>query len=180
MGCYADASLLLLGAEKAESVAGQMEVVQDGLDLVGCVLGSTARLVPPMGAHAPGMPGLGESRQRCTPAWQHQQPRRGPPGTPGSVELLSPAPLHLRGKKCSKPIFYTRNLLVCRGFGSKPPPALPAGMGFVWMEPWPRGGRLCAGGPAPARDGCQLGRPAAAVWRLRRDAVEGSEQMAGR
>lgn len=54
MGSYADASLLLLGAEKAESVAAQKEVARDRLDLVGCVLGSAARLVPLMGADVTG------------------------------------------------------------------------------------------------------------------------------
>lgn len=55
MGCYADASLLLLGAEKAESVAGQKEVVQHRLSLTGCILGSTARPVSAMGADAMGL-----------------------------------------------------------------------------------------------------------------------------
>lgn len=49
LGHKANASLLLLGAEKAESGAGQKEVVQDRLDVAGCVLGSTAKSVPPMG-----------------------------------------------------------------------------------------------------------------------------------
>lgn len=56
LGCYADASLLLLGAEEAESAAGQ-EVAQHRLNLTACILVSTAGQVwgAAMGADAMGL-----------------------------------------------------------------------------------------------------------------------------
>ena len=127
MGRCADAFLLLLGAEKAESVADEKEVVQDRLDLVGCILGSAARLVPLMGADVTGPWCVYGGRQSYPPAQQHQQPHRGPLGIPGSTGLLSPASLHLQGKNAQKPFSTSEICSYARVLGRNLPQLCPPG-----------------------------------------------------
>lgn len=161
LSCCVDAALLLLGAEKAESVAGRKEVVQDRRDRVGFVWGSAARWVL-----------LLWGRGVCVGA--APSPRWGPPGHPwlhGAAKPCCPAPAR---QKCSNPIFYLTNVLVCWNSGSNLPSALSAGLCLVGKE---RGGQ---GDCPPHVTAARCAGWCPAVCRLRRDAAEGAEQMAGR
>lgn len=136
LSCCVGAALLLLGAEKAESVAGRKEVVQDRRDRVGFVWGSAARWVL-----------LLWGRGVCVGA--APSPRWGPLGIPGSTGLLSPAALPLRGKNAQTP-FSTSQMCSYAGILGRTFPQL-CPRGCVWL-----GRRGVVGGLSPTCDGCQM------------------------
>lgn len=152
-----DAALLLSGAEKAEPVAGRW--CRTGVTR-GCVWGRAAGWVLMLWGRG---------------VWMAAAPSAhwGPLGILGSTGLPSPGVLPLRGKNSQTP-FSTTQICSYAGILGR----ICSSLSFVlWVVFGVEGG---GGQGSPTCGGCQMCWLVSGCRRLRRDAAEDGEQMAGR